>query len=103
MGEFLRNRLVVGLQNAAKDLNAIANLNVSPKTSAAENDAGDVVNLIKDHTKPTSVVDLALELKWNDPDRLARALTFASERGLLALSRIKDQTFVGLPTKVGSF
>ena len=99
MGEFLRDKLVVGLQNADKDLRSIANLNVTQQPSVTQLDADSVVKAVEAFSSPTSVVDLALQLKW-DADRLAQALTFASERGRLAFSRIKDQTFVGLPTNV---
>jgi hypothetical protein len=95
---FLKDRLTVGLQNAAKDLRAIASLNVPQEVTPVQRDAEEVVKTVESYDAPASVVDLALKLKW-EPERLARALTFASEHGRLTLGKFKDQTFVGLPVE----
>ena len=88
-------------QKAAENLNSIAALKIFPDQSPTRRDADEVVAMVAGFNAPVSIADLALKLAW-DPDRLAQALSNAGERGLVAFSKIKDQTFVGLPAFPGS-
>jgi len=83
-------------QRAAESLNNIAALKIFPDQSATRRDADEVIATIADFSSPVSIADLVRKLAW-DPDRLAKALSNAGEGGRVAFSKIKDQTFVGLP------
>ncbi len=85
-------------RKAAEGLKAIAGFKVDPDDYPRKRDADKVVAVVEGLSAPTSVGDLSLKLNDWDPDRLAQALTFAVERGRLAFTQFKDQTFVGLPT-----
>ena len=79
----------------------INSLNVLSGLTPTDRDVEAVVTTVDANNAPIQIVDLARKLAW-DPDRVARAVSSASDRGRVTLSRIKDQTFVSLPAGLSS-